>query len=115
MSLILIVDDEDDIRYMARVVLQLDGHKVIEASHGQAALELLGSHQPDLILTDLNMPIMDGLEFIGHVRGDPKTSGIPICLVTANPNVVADVEILAKPFDLHDLSGIVEAALRRPS
>jgi len=70
---ILIVDDEPDIRFMMRLILESAGHKVTDARHGAAGLESVKSAPPDLVITDVMMPTMDGLEFIERLRSNPET------------------------------------------
>jgi CheY-like chemotaxis protein len=82
--IILVADDTDDIRLMIRVMLEHKGHRVVEAAHGREAVELATSERPDVILMDLNMPVMDGIEATRCLRGQPETSNMPIIAVTAH-------------------------------
>lgn len=84
MSLILLVEDVADNRELARLLLEVAGHTVIEAHDGLAAVALAAAHRPDLILMDLSLPEMDGWEATRHILAAPATSAIPIVAVTAH-------------------------------
>ena len=105
MSTILVVDDESNMRFLLRLILERAGYEVAEAPHGAAALARAQQSRPDLVLTDLMMPVMTGRELIERLRADPETAGIPIVVVSANPNAPvpeADARI-GKPFDTDKL------------
>jgi two-component system cell cycle sensor histidine kinase/response regulator CckA len=84
MATILVVDDRAANREIARATLDHGGHQVIEAFDGQQALTLAKSSHPDLVLTDVLMPGMDGYQFVRALRGDPATAGIPVLFYSAN-------------------------------
>ncbi len=71
MSRILAVDDTRSLLNMLKACLERGGHEVFTAKDGVEALEKLREHEPDLVITDLNMPRMNGLEFIAAARGEP--------------------------------------------
>jgi CheY-like chemotaxis protein len=101
---ILIVDDEPDIRFMMRLILEGAGHQVSEARHGGAALKSVKAKQPDLVITDVMMPTMDGLEFIERLRSNPKTAAIPILVVSGNSELATAASArLRKPFTRREL------------
>ena len=101
---ILIVDDEPDIRFLMRLIFEAAGYQVTEARHGAAGLKSIKARQPDLVTTDVMMPMMDGLEFIERLRSDPETAMIPILVVSGNSELaVAANTRLGKPFDARDL------------
>ena len=77
-------EDTDDIRLMIEVMLENKGHLVVEASDGRQAVELATRERPDVILMDLSMPVMDGIEAISCLRARPETSKMPISAVTAH-------------------------------
>lgn len=82
---VLIVDDSAAIRkILQRVLVQADVMlgKVFEANDGQEALEKLGSNKVGLILSDINMPNMDGLEFLARIRADEQWKNVPIVMIT---------------------------------
>ena len=105
---ILIVDDEPDSLFLLRTILEHAGYQVEEASHGAQALDKVQIHPPDLVVTDLMMPVMNGRELILHLREDPRTAGIPILLVSTLPNrdEGAD-EVLEKPFRPNEILGVL--------
>jgi PAS domain S-box-containing protein len=84
MATVLIVDDRAANREIARASLDYGGYQVIEATEGRQALDLARTKRPDVILTDVLMPGMDGYEFVRDLRGDPDTAGIPVLFYTAN-------------------------------
>ena len=97
---ILIVDDEPDVRYLMRLIFEGAGYQVTEARHGVAGLKSVKARQPDLVTTDVMMPMMDGLEFIERLRGDPETAAIPILVVSGNSELATTANTrLGKPFD----------------
>ncbi len=109
---ILVVDDDESILEMIEVALAFEGYQVETAPHGAAALERVREGQPDLILLDMRMPVMDGWEFSRRYR---ETEGplAPIVVLTADRSaadsasqISADA-FLAKPFDLGDLLQVV--------
>jgi CheY-like chemotaxis protein len=77
---------------------------VTEARHGAAGLKSIKSKQPDLVTTDVMMPMMDGLEFIERLRSDPETAAIPILVVSGNSELaIAANTRLGKPFEAREL------------
>ena len=84
---------------MLRLILERAGYEVDEAINGSAALEALRGVNPDLVITDLMMPVMDGNELIERLRSDPATGSIPIMSLTGNPgsSVGADVVVTKFP------------------
>ena len=101
MTTILIVDDESNMRFLLRMILEGEGYEVVEAPHGAAALERATESPPDVVVTDLMMPVMTGRELIERLRADPETASIPIVVVSANPTAVLDAvdAVIGKPFD----------------
>ena len=79
---VLIVDDSSTMRTMVAFTLQQAGFAVVEGSNGQEALNKLSGQRVDLIVTDLNMPVMDGITFIKNVRSQPAMRGIPVLMLT---------------------------------
>ena len=79
---ILIVEDSDDTRFVYSAILNLDGYDIIEAADGEAGLASAIEHRPDLIITDINMPGMNGFEVARRVRADARVAHIPIVAVT---------------------------------
>lgn len=110
---ILIVDDEPDIRFMMRLIFEGAGYQVTEARHGVAGLKSVRTKQPDLVTTDVMMPMMDGLEFIERLRSDPETAAIPILVVSGNSELAVSANTrLGKPFVAHDLLSAAALLIR---
>ena len=116
---VLVIDDDDDIRYTLSEVLEDIGYSVATASEGREALQLLREVRPQVILLDLNMPVMSGAEFRLAQRGDPALRGIPTIIMTAvdrMPDRTSDLaaeEVLPKPFRLPDLLALLDLYLHR--
>ncbi len=81
---ILVVEDDDDSRYLMRLELERLGYLVSEAENGVKAVEMALREHPDIILMDLTLPVMDGLEATARIRADPQMSEVPIIAVTAH-------------------------------
>ena len=113
---VLTVDDAKSVRSMVRFTLEPHGYTVIEAEHGQDGLDKLGSAKVDLIITDLNMPVMDGFDFIRSVRADPTKAGVPIIMLTTESapekkavgKSAGATGWLNKPFDENQLVAIAK-------
>jgi len=84
MSLILIVEDNDKNLKLVRDVLQVKGYATIESGNAEDGLVLARERKPDLILMDIQLPGMNGIEALGVLRADPDTSAIPVVAVTAS-------------------------------
>ena len=80
---ILIAEDNEKNIKLFRDLLQLNGYETFEASTGQQAIELATRHTPDLVLMDIRLPEMDGLEALRRLRENPRTTDIPIVALTA--------------------------------
>ena len=88
--LVLVVDDESDIRSSLRMILEYEGYEFAEASSGEAALERLEAERPDLVLLDIKMPRMDGLEILARVKqSDPA---LPIVVISGHGTIATAVE-----------------------
>ena len=115
MSKVLAVDDSKPLLAMLTRCLEKGGHDVIAATDGVEALSQLREHQPDLVITDLNMPNMNGLEFIEAARKEPAGSALPILLLTTETapalkeraREVRATGWLTKPFDPDQILGLV--------
>lgn len=120
MARILVVDDEDSLRGVLRAILEEDGYEVLEASDGRSGLEMYRKHKADLIITDLVMPEMNGLDFISEVtRSVPRVRIIAMTGVPAWDSCLAKAKALGahgtlqKPFTVETLLDLVKSALRR--
>jgi CheY-like chemotaxis protein len=83
MAVILIVDDEMILRQLFERVLRADGHEVSVAGHGREAIAVMLRQRPDVVLLDLNMPVMDGVSFLRVVRRRPEWKEIPVIVLSA--------------------------------
>ena len=113
---VLVVDDDRVIQQLLEVNLELEGYQVAgTASDGREAIELAGRLKPDLILLDIMMPKMDGLEVCRHLKSDPALAKIPVVLLSARAqdmDIREGLEIgadayLTKPFDPVELLDVV--------
>jgi CheY-like chemotaxis protein len=80
---IMVVDDNPDIITIVKTILEGKGYSVLSASSGQELLSLLTDRKPDLIILDIMMPEMDGLEVLGRLKAVTETASIPVILLTA--------------------------------
>jgi len=122
-SRILLVDDETHLVWAVRHCLQNEGHEVTTAANGMEALALARRVHPDLVILDIVMPEMDGLEVCSRLRRDPTLASVPILFLTVRHEIEDRVvgldegsdDYLAKPFDMRELKARVRALLRRGS
>ena len=121
MRKILIVEDEKDIVKMLEYNLKKEGFKTVYANDGEEALDLARKELPELILLDLMLPVMDGLEVCKELKKERKTSGIPIIILTAKTQETDKIvglelgadDYVTKPFSPRELIARVKAVLRR--
>jgi two-component system phosphate regulon response regulator PhoB len=120
---ILVVDDEEDILELVRFHLVREGYQLVLASSGEEALKKAGRETFDLVVLDLMLPGLDGLEVAKALKGDAKTKTLPIIMLTAkgeDADIVTGLEIgaddyITKPFSPRVLTARVKAVLRRRS
>jgi PleD family two-component response regulator len=118
---VLVADDDDDIRLVARAVLEGAGLAVIEAHDGQEALEMAVAERPDVVVLDRHMPRMDGLEALRRIREDGRIAHVPVILCTsasATDDVLAGFDAgaddyVSKPYNPQEFVARVRAAGRR--
>jgi len=84
MSLVLIVEDNHKNMKLVRDVLQVKGYRTLEAGSAEDGIALARAHKPDLVLMDIQLPGMNGIEALGVLRADPSTAAIPVIAVTAS-------------------------------
>lgn len=112
---ILVVEDEPDMRFLLRLTLEGAGHQVTEARDGSVAWGQIQKSRPDLVVTDLMMPVMNGQELIKRLRADPETASIPVLVVSVRADMstaVPSVERnMAKPFHAAQLLEAVSSML----
>ena len=118
---ILHVEDHEGNIYMMGKRLQRDGYETIVAKDGQMAISMASVDQPDLILMDLNLPIIDGLEATRQIKANPKTEKIPIIAVSAfamyddrDKALAAGCDgYFSKPVDFHELRVRIQGMLEK--
>ena len=121
MGKILIVEDEANIRQLLRYNLEKEGFQVMEAIDGIQGLRTAQREKPDLVLLDLMLPGMDGLEVCRTLKGTPATSALPIIMLTAKAEEVDKIiglelgadDYMTKPFSPRELTARIKAVLRR--
>ncbi|HSS96594.1 MAG TPA: response regulator transcription factor, partial [Terriglobales bacterium] len=117
---ILLAEDQADLREMIAVTLRMAGHDVLAAPDGGAALQAAQASSPDLIIMDIHMPVLDGLQVCEQLREVEALSKVPVMLMSSLPIDQAQVtgeqvganEYLRKPFELSHLIQRVDALLR---
>jgi CheY-like chemotaxis protein len=100
-ELILIVEDNEKNRKLVRDVLQFKGYRTLDAETGEIGLALARETLPALILMDIQLPGMSGIDALGHLRADPATRHIPVVAVTASAMMQDRQKILAAGFDAY--------------
>ncbi len=116
---ILIVEDDPDNTALVRLLLERRGYSVASAHNGEQGLKVLRARRPDLIVLDLDMPVMDGWGMLSRMQVERATAGIPIIVVTAHllPDERESVSqaggsgYVLKPFRAEDLLGEIERVL----
>jgi len=117
--LVLVVDDEPELRRLTESILTAHGYHVVVAAHGQDAILRLRESCPDLIVLDLNMPVMDGWQFRAEQRylPDRKCAAVPVLLMTGEDDATAHAGalraagVIKKPYDPDNLLDAVSAAI----
>ena len=116
---VMLVDDYEDTRQMMRRMLEMQGCRVREAANGQEAIALAQADPPDLILMDLNMPVLDGFNATLRIREYEATRDVPVVAVTAYDTAefraaaaaVRCSDYVVKPLDLERLGALLERLL----
>jgi diguanylate cyclase (GGDEF)-like protein len=117
---ILVADDSMVVRAVVRRQLETDGHTVVEAVNGAEAIDACREYRPDVILLDVEMPVLDGHATLARLKADPELKDIPVVFLTGRVDT-ADVvtglhlgahDYLRKPFEANELMARVSAALR---
>ena len=121
MKKIVVVEDNDLLRENICEILESEGYLAFPAINGKEGLNTINSQEPDLIISDVNMPVMDGLVLLKTLRSSEKHRAIPFIFLTVR-NSMAELRLgmnqgaddyLAKPFDMHQLLSSVNTRLRR--
>jgi CheY-like chemotaxis protein len=116
---ILVADDEWEVRELVRTILEWEDYAVVEAKDGEDALAQARAGQPDLILLDVRMPKMNGLDVLEHLQADPALASIPVVMLSVLTNYPqvgtalrnGAVAYLPKPFEIPDLARMVKRVL----
>jgi len=121
MATILVVDDEFGIGELLEALLQDDGHRVLTAMNGRHALEQIAAAKPDLVISDLMMPVMDGAALLNALRENADLKDVPFMLMCALPEASISDRVhgynafLRKPFKLSEISRLVDNLLEPPA
>jgi CheY-like chemotaxis protein len=115
-AVILVVDDDDEIRELMVAAFEDEGYHVLQAADGAQALHLVSQAVPSVVLLDIQMPGIDGLEVARRLKADPATAAIPLVAVSAHArtkDVLASgcCAFVTKPFDLAELISAVASAM----
>ena len=122
-KIILVVDDEKDIVELVAYNLEREGYQIAKAYDGHQALRYIRENQPDLVILDLMLPGISGLEICRLIRKKPETEGLPIIMLTAKSDSVDKImgleigadDYLTKPFNEEDLLNAIESRLAKTS
>ncbi len=112
---ILLADDEEDIKTIVKMFLETNGYEVVTAFDGLDAIEKVKESKPDLVLMDIMMPVIDGIEVTRQLKADEATRDIPIVMLTAAAKSAmveqalqaGAVDYIAKPFDPERLTEVI--------
>jgi DNA-binding response OmpR family regulator len=123
MPKVMVVDDEPDLVRLVEFILQKEGFDVVACSDGRTALSLVEDEKPDLIILDIMMPLLDGMEVLRQIRSRRGTARVPVIMLTAKTaSVTVDEarqlwvsDYVMKPFDPEKLVLKVKKALKMPT
>jgi DNA-binding response OmpR family regulator len=103
---VLLVEDDESVRQLVKVTLEMNEYEVVEAKDGLEGLLLLEMHRPDAVVLDLMMPDVGGERMLAQLRATPETKGTPVVIITGKPEVAPEViglvgkeNFFPKPFD----------------
>lgn len=119
MAHILIIDDQIDLLSSLVAIFELEGYEATDKSNGLAGLDEARRAPPDLVISDINLPQLSGLDIARQLRTNPQTMHIPIIMITADPNPDLDHlsmaaganHLLRKPFNVDELLNVVRQLL----
>jgi len=117
---VLVVDDEIHIVQVVAIKLRNNGFEVITCENGAQAFQLASKQKPDIVITDVQMPVMTGLELVQNLRSKPDTADIPVIMLTARDFAIEDSQkkelnisaCVSKPFSPRELLQSVEEVLK---
>ena len=118
---ILVVEDNERNRKLVRTILEFRGYEVVECDDGAPSLALATAHRPALVLMDIQLPTMNGIEALARLRADPETRAIPVVAVTASVTPSERDRVassgfngyIAKPIDVASFGAMVDKLLGR--
>ncbi len=110
-ELILIIEDDPNSRKLVRDVLKVKGYRTIESETGEEGVQLAFEHQPALVLMDIQLPGISGIEALKRLRADPRTTALPVIAVTASVMNQQESHIIDAGFDALERKPISVAAL----
>ncbi len=117
---ILIIEDEESVRLLLKLYLMRNNFTLMEARNGLEGLGVARQFVPDLIITDLNMPVMDGIAFLKSARADDKLKDVPIIVFTGTAgeqqqkaNEAGASAVLQKPISRRDIMGLIETIFNK--
>ena len=116
---ILVVEDTPDTRELMRLMLELEGYRVLEAENGSIAVEIALRERPDAILMDMSLPVMDGCQATRYMRAQPELAGVPIIACTAHNRwewrskaiLAGCTDFMTKPLDSDELVAMLSRYL----
>jgi len=116
---ILIAEDFEENRIALKLILKYTGFDVIEAEDGQQAIEAVRREEPDLVLMDITLPVIDGLQATREIRSDEKFERLPIIVVSAHDNEdvrrqaaeAGGSEYISKPIEIEELKKLIDGCL----
>jgi CheY-like chemotaxis protein len=115
MATILIVDDEEPVRDFLAMLMEDAGHRTLKAIHGAQALELVAKERPDLVIADIMMPVLNGVELCRRLNAGTDTQGLPVILMSSTGPRAADGAradaFISKPFVLEEMEALVRRFL----
>jgi CheY-like chemotaxis protein len=115
MTQILVIDDDTIVLEIISEILQLAGYNVLTASNGEEGIKLINETQTKLIITDINMPVMDGNLFAEYIRKSPNFKDIPLLAITGTSWTIEKGlfdDVLRKPFKVKELLNAVELLIQ---
>lgn len=121
MARVLVVDDDPDVRQLVEMKLRLDGIETLTATNGQEALDVLATNDVDLVVLDLMMPVMDGIETCKRIREAEDLADLPVIMLTAKAQAsdiqtgfaTGATDYVVKPFSPRELLSRVRGSLAR--
>jgi|SRR3954468_16189690 CheY-like chemotaxis protein len=118
MTTLVLAEDDDDIRAVTARILRRAGFAVVETADGAAALAAVREHRPAVVVSDIDMPVMSGVELCRSLRSDPATKDLPVILVSGSltpgddrPKTAQATAVVSKPFRPRELVDCVAEAL----